>query len=400
MSNTLLTIDMITNETLRVLHQKSNFIGSINRAYDDSFAKSGAKIGSDLRIRLPNQYTVRSGRVLDAQFQDEQQVTLQVTNQKGVDMVFDSSELTLDIDRFSERYITPAVSVLAANVEYDCISMYQDVYQQVEPASALTASLDLLTVLNAKGKLDDSLAPMDDNRSVNLGSLQTISTINDVKALFHSSDSIEKQYREGEMGRTAGATWYQNSLWPRHTSGSDDGNDYRVSGANQTGATVTIGTGTGTLLKGDILTFAGCFAVHPETKISTGVLQQFTVTTSTATSATSVGISPSIITSGARQNVSASPTDTGIVTKTGGVSKAYNIGMFYHKDAFTFATADLIMPSGVDMASRKVLDGISMRLVRQYDINNDQMPLRIDILYGYKTIRPQLACRIASNSDA
>jgi hypothetical protein len=399
-ANSLLTIDMITNETLRVLHQKCNFIGSINRAYDDSFAKSGAKIGSDLRIRLPNQYTVRSGRVMDVQQQDEQQVTLQVTNQKGVDMAFDSSELTLDIDRFSERYITPAVSVLAANVEYDAISMYKDVYQQVSPASALTASLDLLTVLKGKGALDDSLAPMDDNRSVNIGSLQTITLINELKTLFHSSDAIEKQYREGEMGKTAGATWYQNSLWPRHTSGSDDGNDYRVSGANQTGATITIGTGTGTLLKGDIITFAGCYSVHPETKVSTGNLQQFTVTTSTGANATSVAISPSIIITGARKNCSAAPDDSGIVTKTGGVSKAYNVGMFYHKDAFTFATADLIMPSGVDMASRKVMDGISMRLVRQYDINNDLMPLRIDLLYGYKTIRPQLACRLASNSDA
>lgn len=400
MANSLLTIDMITNETLRVLHQKSNFIGSINRAYDDSFAKSGAKIGSDLRIRLPNQYTVRSGRVMDVQQQDEQQVTLQVTNQKGVDMAFDSSELTLDIDRFSERYIVPAVSVLAANVEYDAISMYKDVYQQVSPASALTANLDLLTVLNGKGKLDDSLTPMDDNRSVNIGSLQTVTLINELKALFHSSDAIEKQYREGEMGKTAGATWFQNSLWPRHTSGSDDGNDYRVNGATESGATITINTGTGTLLKGDILTFAGCYSVHPETKQSTGSLQQFTVTTSTGANATSVAISPSIVVSGARQNVSDYPDNTGVVTKVGGVSKAYNVGMFYHKDAFTFATADLIMPSGVDMAARKVMDGISMRCVRQYDINNDLMPMRIDILYGYKTIRPQLACRLASNSDA
>ncbi len=402
MANTLLTIDMITNETLRVLHQKSNFIGSINRAYDSSFAKSGAKIGSDLRIRLPNQYTVRSGRTLDAQFQDEQQVTLQVTNQKGVDMVFDSSELTLDIDRFSERYITPAVSVLAANIESDAISMYKDVYQQVQPASALTASLDLLTVLKGKAALDDSLAPMDDMRAVNIGSLQTITLINELKALFHSSDAIEKQYRDGEMGKTAGATWFQNSLWPRHTSGSDDGTgDYVTNSATaQTGSTILVTTGTGTLLKGDIVTIAGVYSVHPETKASTGNLQQFTIVTSTGANATEITISPAIVASGARQNVTNGAANTQAVTKVGGASKAYNVGMFYHKDAFTFATADLIMPSGVDMASRKVLDGISMRLVRQYDINNDQMPMRIDILYGYKTIRAQLAARLASNSDA
>ena len=399
MATSLLTIDMLTNETLRVLHQKLNFIGTINRAYDDSFAKSGAKIGSDLRIRLPNQYTVRSGRVLDAQHQSEEQVTLQVTSQKGVDMVFDSSELALDIDRFSERYITPAASVLAANIESDALSMYKDVYNQANQ-STLTAALDIDTVLEAKRLLDDNLTPMDENRVANLCSRQTVGLVSALKTLYHDASAISQQYRDGQMGKTAGFTFYQNSLLQRHTSGSDDGNDYAVDGAAEDGATITIKTGTGTLLKGDIITFAGCYRVHPETKVSTGELQQFTVTTSTGANATSVAISPSIIISGAKQNVSGYPTDSGTVTKVGGVSKAYDLGLTYHKDAFTFATADLPMPSGVDMATRKVLDGISMRIVRAYDINNDQMPMRLDILYGYKTIRPQLACRIASKSDA
>lgn len=348
---------------------------------------------------MPNQYTVRSGRVLDAQHQSEEQVTLQVTSQKGVDMVFDSSELALDIDRFSERYITPAASVLAANVEADALSMYKDVYNQANQGT-LTAALDIDTILEAKRLLDESLAPVDENRIANLCSRQTSNLVSGLKGLFHDASAISKQYREGEMGKTAGFTFYQNTLLQRHTSGSDDGNDYAVNGATESGAAVTLKNGTGTLLKGDIITFAGCYRVHPETKASTGELQQFTVTANFPGGAGDVSISPSIIISGAKQNVSGYPTDSGTVTKVGGVSKAYDLGLTYHKDAFTFATADLPMPSGVDMATRKVLDGISMRIVRAYDINNDQMPMRLDLLYGYKTIRPQLACRLASKSDA
>jgi hypothetical protein len=399
MANSLLTIDMITNETLRVLHQKLNFIGTINRAYDDSYAKTGAKIGSDLRIRLPNQYTVRTGKVLDAQHQDETQVTLQVASQKGVDMVFDSAELALDIDRFSERYITPAASVLASHIEADAMSMYKDVYNQANQ-STLTAALDIDTILEAKRLLDESLAPVDELRVANLCARQTVNLVSGLKGLFHDSSAISKQYREGEMGKTAGFTFYQNSLWTRHTSGSDDGNDYTVNGATESGSAITVATGTGTFLKGDIITFAGCYRVHPETKASSGELQQFTVTADYVGGAGDVSISPAIVISGAKQNVSGYPTNGGTVTKVGGVSKAYDLGLTYHKDAFTFATADLPMPSGVDMATRKVLDGLSLRIIRDYDINNDQMPMRLDILYGYKAIRPQLAARLASKSDA
>jgi hypothetical protein len=399
LANTLLNPDMITNETLRILHQKLNFIGTINRAYDDSFAKSGAKIGSDLRIRLPNQYTVTDGAVLSVQETTEENVTLQVTTQKHVGMRFSSEELTLDIDRFSERYIEPAASVLAAKIEADAMSMYKDVYNQSNQGT-LTAALDIDTVLEAKRLLDESLAPNSPVRTANLCPRQAVNLVSGLKGLFHDSTQISKQYLEGEMGTTAGFKFVQNSLWQRHTSGSDDGNDYTVNGATESGSAVTVATGTGTFLKGDIITFAGCFRVHPETKASSGELQQFTVTADYVGGAGDVSISPSIVISGAKQNVSGYPTNGGTVTKVGGVSKAYDLGMTYHKDAFTFATADLVMPSGVDFSSRKVLDGISLRVVRQYDINNDNLPCRIDVLYGYKTIRPQLACRLASKSDA
>lgn len=392
MPNTILTADEVTLEALRVLHQKCNFIGSVNRGYDDSFAKSGAKIGESLRVKLPNEFTIRSGANLSAQDVTQRSVTLSVTNQKGVDMNFSTRELTMSLDQFSEQYIAPAMSVLAANIEADAMNMYKDIYQQVNNVGAAAT---FNNILNARKKLIDSLAPQGDITCV-LDTQANVDLVDSLKGLFQDSTNVSKQNREGYMGRTGGMDFAENTLLPRHTSGTD-ANGYVVNGAGQTGAAITVGTGTGTFKAGDIVTFAGCFRVHPETKATTAVLQQFVVTADYAGGAGSLAISPAIVTSGATQNVAASPTNGGAVTKVGGNAAAYNIAMAFHKDAFTFATADLQMPEGVHFAARKVIDGISMRIVRQYDINTDKIPCRIDVFYGYKTIRPQLATRIATN---
>lgn len=398
-TNTNLTVDMITQEALRILHQKSNFIGTVDRQYDESFAKSGAKIGDTLRIRKPVQYTVRTGRVMDVQASVEDYVNLTVSTQKGIDMSFNSSELALDIDKFSERYLKPAMSRLVSEIESDFITYaYKKVYQQ-SATGTFTAALDFDTVLGARTKLTNGLAP-NDGRIANLNTRANAEFVSAGKALFHSADTIEAQYREGMVGRTAGFDFYENTLWPRHTSGSDDGNDYAVDGAAESGSAVTLKTGTGTLLIGDIVTFAGCYRVHPETKTNTGELQQFTVTANFSGGAGDLSISPSIVISGATQNVSGYPTDSGTVTKVGGVSKAYDVSLAYHKEFATFATVDLPMPNGMDFTSRKVLDGISLRVIRGYDINNDVMPCRFDILYGYEVLRPEFACRIASHGDS
>lgn len=397
MANTILTPTAVTREALRILHQKLNFIGTINRQYDDSFAKSGAKIGDSLKIRLPNQYTVRTGATLNVQDTTESSVTLQVATQKGVDVNFSSVELTMDLDDFSSRILEPAMSVLAANIEDDAIDMYKDVYNQ---ANNLGSSATYAKMVEVDRKLFENLTPMD-NRSMNLDGQTHADLLDAFKALFHEGREISKQYKEAFIGRAAGFDFYRNTLLPLHTTGDENGDSstITINGADQTGASVTVANGSSkTLKEGDIITLAGSNRVHPETKESTGTLQQFVVTEDVSAGGTTVNISPSIVTSGATQNVSASPTDSGAVTKVGGASATYPVSMGYHRDAFTFATADLVMPQGVDFASRQVMDGISMRIVRQYDINNDAFPCRIDVLYGYKTIRPELACRWANNS--
>ncbi|HKU55077.1 MAG TPA: P22 phage major capsid protein family protein [Rhizomicrobium sp.] len=396
MANTLLTSTQVTRKALMILHQKLNFIGSINRGYDDSFSKDGAKIGDTLKIRVPNQYPVRIGATMGtspATDTTENTVSLQVATQKGVDVNFSSSELTLNLDDFSDRVLEPAMSALAANIEADAMNMYKDVYQQV---SNVTFKIDFNKVLQGRKKLVDSLAPLID-RTCNLNTQDNLDLVDALKGLFQDSSAIAKQYREGYMGRTAGFDFMENTLWPSQARG--DAASYvcnTSTGITSGTAVITVSGGSGTFKKGDVFTIAGVNAVHPESKVDTGQLQQFVATTD---STTSISVSPNPISAaGATQNIVInSPGASKTVTVAGNASTNYGISMAYQKGAFAFATADLVLPRGVDFAAREVLDGISMRIVRQYDITNDKFPCRIDVLYGYKAVRPQLACRLANN---
>ena len=394
MANALLNVDKITNAALVILHQKLNFVGSINRSYDDSFAQEGAKIGSNLRIRLPNRYAVRVGPALSTQDVLENSTSLAVATQAGVDVNFTTAELAMNIIDFSAQVLEPAMAQLASYIESDALNMVNDVYQQVNGQGYSQTFKNVM--LGRKG-LVDALAPADDNRMIRLSTQDNVDLVDNLKGLFQSSTTIAKQYSEGIMGKTGGFEFAENTLIPSFTRGAGAG--YVVNGAGQTGASLVVGTGTGAMNKGDTFTVAGVFRVHPETRLSTGALQQFVVTVAYAGGGGTVSIAPTIIISGPLQTVSASPANSAVVTMNGGatVSLTNQQSIAYHRDAFTFASADLMLPEGVHFAARKVMEGISMRIVRQYDINNDRMPARLDVLYGYKTIRPQLAVRLASN---
>jgi hypothetical protein len=242
------------------------------------------------------------------------------------------------------------------------------------------------------------LAPLS-NRTANLNPQDMADLIQDTKTLFNDQGQLSKQYKEGYMGRAGGFDFIENTLWPGHTCGSENGS-YVVNtstGITSGTATITTTAGSGTIAKGDIFTVVGVNSVHPETKVDTGQLQQF-VATAGESAAGAWAVSPTPITSGAKQNVvinSAGASKTVVVAGT--ASGADTTSLLYHEDAFTFATADLVMPSGVDFARREVIDGISLRVVRQYDINNDMFPCRFDVLYGYKTLRPQHATRLHFN---
>lgn len=392
MTQTLLTDTKVTREALRILHQKLNFVGSIDRQYDDRFARTGAKIGTSLQIREPNQYTVRTGKTIDVQDTAETSQTLTVATQKGVDVNFSSAELTMSLDDFSKRILEPAMSVLAANIEADAMSMYKDVYNSVwSSGSALTYN----DVLDARVLMQRSLAPMSD-RTANLNPQDMVDVIQDTKTLFNNQAEIAKQYREGYVGRAAGFDFVENTLWAGHTRGDAASRVCNTSTGITSGtATITVSGGSGTIKQGDVFVVEGVYSVHPETKASTGVLQQWVAT---ADSTTSVAVSPTPVTSGAKQNITIASAGAGkTVTVAGTASGSDTTSLLYQKEAFTFVTADLEMPGGVDFGKREQVDGISLRIVRAYDINNDNLPCRIDVLYGYKTLRPGSAARLHFN---
>ena len=396
MANTLSVIDMITRESQRIAHEKLTFLGTIDRSYDDSYAKSGAKVGDTLRIREPNQYTRRRGsRVMDVQDQTESSQQVTVATQDGVDMKFNSAELSLSIDELSRRYIEPAVSVLVAGIEGDVLSgVTKDVYNETGTHGAVVgASADISAITNARAKLNQNLAPKDQNRHVQLDSVTMGSIVNGTQALFHDGNQIKEAFREGFVGRNAMATFWENEKTLAHTMGTDH-TTVDIDGAVSDGASSVTLAG-GVLTVGTVFTIAGVKAVHPETKVAYAHDQQFVVTAIT-TPSTVYAISPSIITTGAKQNVDHLPSLNDVVTVPGTASTAYKKNLMYHKDAFTFVTADLPIMDDAIRCVRRVQDGLSIRCWQGSDIRNDEMLLRLDILYGWKTIRAAWASRITN----
>lgn len=401
MANSILTIDEITNECLRLAHEKATFIGTINRQFDDSFGKSNAKIGDTLRIRLPAQYTRRQGsRVMDVQDADEQQVSLVTATQDGVDMRFNSRELSLDLTNFSKQHLEPAMAVLVSGIESDVLQgLTKEVYQVAGTAG--TPPADLAAVGAARAKLNQQLAPKDAMRCIQMDSVTMGTLVNGLKGLFQDSEQIKEQYREGLVGRTAMADFYENErVWTMSNSGDVAGtlDTYTIVEGDED---ITVTGFSAAPTAGMVFTIAGVYDCHPETKAAYSHYKQFVVTSATTTSIT---FSPAIRISGARKNVAASDgsdiTPSGLTTAAvafvGSASTSYVQNLMYHKDAFTFATAALPLMADAAKCVTKTYDGLSLRVWQASDIRNDEMLTRIDILYGYKAIRPQWACRITS----
>jgi len=400
MANVNLTIDDITRESLRVLHQKLNFIPNITTGYDDSFAQEGAKIGNTLRIRHPIQYssatgaTIATGTGADS---IQSQTTLTVSTQRHVPMRFTSNELTMDIDEFSKRHVEPAMAIMAAKMESDAYNMVDEVANTVSAGTAVSFG----EILQGRKFLRDNAAPTSDNCAI-LDSQASVDVVDALKGLFQDSSGIAKQYREGMMGRAAGFDFYESSTIPSHTTGTEGGGSAYLcnqvaaqvgSTTNLTSMSLIVDTGTKTVTEGSVFTIEDVYDVHPETKASTGVLKQFTVLAD-FTGAGTITCAPALIATGPYQNASASAANNKKLTFIGAASTAYNRSLLFNKGFAVFGSADLVLPKGTHMASRQVYDDISMRLVQDYDVVKDRMYTRIDTLYGYKVLRPQLACVI------
>jgi hypothetical protein len=399
MANSILTIDMITRKSLEILENNLVLTRNINRQYDDSFAAQGAKIGTTLRIRLPDRALVTDGAALQVQDDNEQFTTLAVSSQKHIGVNFTTAEMTMQLDDFAERVLKPRISQLASSIDADVANVYKSVYNSVGTPG--TAPATSLVLLQAQQKLNESAAPMSP-RYATVNPAANAGLVEGLKGFFNPTDTISRQFKSGMMG--TGVLGYDEinmsqSIKTLTTGSRATAATVTTTVATEGQATLNItGTGSQTLAVGDVFTIAAVNAVNPQTRESTGSLQQFVVTAANTASGgayTSVAISPPLYTAAhALATVDAFPVASAVITFLGALSSQYPQNLVYCKDAFTFATADLLLPQGVDMASRQVHNGISLRIVRQYDINNDRMPCRIDVLYGFAAIRPAMACRI------
>ena len=398
MSNSLLTIDMITRKSLEILENNLVITRNVNRQYDDSFAVEGAKIGSTLRIRLPDRALVTDGAALQVQADNEQFTTLTVSSQKHIGVNFTSAELTMHLDDFAERVLKPRVSQLASSVDADVATSYKGIANSVGTPGTTPATS--LVLLQANQKLNEFATPMSP-RYATVNPAANAGLVEGMKGLFNPTGAISRQFKNGMMGEgILGLDEINMSQSISNHTNGDWGTAITVTSTVATEGQSTLGisfTGSSkTWNVGDVFTIGSVFAVNPQTRQSTGSLQQFTVTAvATGSSTATLSISPALYTAGnALATVNSFPQAAAVVTMLGSANTGYPQNLVYHKDAISFATADLLLPQGVDMASRQVHNGISLRIVRQYDINNDRLPCRIDVLYGFAAIRPVTAVRL------
>ena len=409
-TNNLLTISMITSEALRVLTNSLTFTRAISRTYDDKFAIEGAKIGTTLNIRKPPRYVGRTGPALQVESSVETFIPLTLSTQFGVDMAFSTQDLTMNISDFSDRFIKPAIAAVANKIDYDGLQQFYNVYNLIGTPGVLsgtpTSAQSQAAILGARARLNQEAAPVDEMRSFVVDPQVEVGIVSGLTNLFNPKNVISRIFEKGALGdNTLGFNFAMDQNVGSYTTGTataftvsaQSGSSVQTNAS--TGFNLAVSSTSGTITKGTVFTIPGVYAVNPQSRQSTGVLRNFVVTADVAASSTSIPVYPNPIFSGQFQNVTSStgtiPTGTAtILSGASGSAATYTQALAFHRDAFAFATADLILPQGVDMAGRASADGVSIRLVRQYDINSDQLPTRLDVLYGFQTVYPELAVRV------
>ncbi|CAB4172929.1 Major capsid protein Gp5 [uncultured Caudovirales phage] len=415
MSNNLLTISKITNEALMVLENELTFTGEVDRNYDDQFAVVGAKIGNTVNVRRPGRFIGTTGPALNVEDFNETSVPVTLSTQFHVDTQFTTQDLALSLDMFSDRVLKPAIAAIANKIDRDGLVMAKNNTANIV-GTAGTPPTGLITYLTGAAYLDSEGAPRDGRRSCIVEPFTSATIVDSLKGLFMPSAKISSQYEKGLMGTdSAGMKWKMDQNVVNQTFGSYSTATLACATTTATGflttgwaSTSTIAltatTATAGLKQGDVIQIANVFAVNPQNRQAYGSnkLRNFVVTadvTVSTSGTTSVIVSPAVITAGQFQNVNLAATSaTAVVTpfNNTGVVSPQNIIM--HRNAFTVAMADLELPEGVHFAGRasdKEL-GMSIRVVRQYTINNDSIPTRLDVLYGWAPLYPELACRVAA----
>lgn len=401
-TNTLITPTIIAKEALMQLRNNLVMGSLVHRDYSKEFVK----VGSTISIRKPVKFKASTGATRVSSDVVEGTVPLAIDTQKHVSWDFVSSDLTLTIDNYSERYIKPAMIELAQQVETSLMGLYTTVSNWVGTAG--TTPSTFLALGAARQRLVENAAPVGEKLNAVLNPAAALQVANDMKLQFQP----EKQLRAIEqvkLGKYAGLDTYEAQSIVNHTVGPLGGTPL-VNGANQhsnsspqanSQSLITDGwtaAAASRLKAGDVFTIANVFAVNPKNYATYSYLKQFTVVSDVSSDGSgnaTLTISPAIVTTGPYQNVSAAPADNAALTiVTGTANTAYAQNLCFHRNAFALVMADLDMPDGAAFKARESAENLSVRVVKQYDIDADRDIIRLDILYGVKTIYPELAVRL------
>lgn len=415
MANSIITPSMVTRYAIKMFLNTNYLIQNINRQYENQFGIEGARIGAQLRIRYPNQYTVIDGPGIAVQDTSEQQFLLTVATQRHVDVAFTSAETTLDVDDYMERIVLPRVNALAANVSLQVITniatAVRNITANVDANNNILAVTDTPFAL-ARAVLEENSAPNfgeQGMRKVALAPRSDTRVQQALRGLFNPVDSISRQFNSGMMYEALQFRWFEDQAIPNHTTGT--ATTATVNGANQTGNSLTINALSGTLNAGDVITIAGVNAVNRVNFGSLGTLAQFVVTAAAANGATALSIYPAIIppassvpyaglpyTPQQYQTVTASPANNATITPFANAGVTYRQNIAYVPDAITLVVAPLWIPpneKGVIAAARHSFDDLSMRSLVCYEPSTDQPIDRLDILFGSGMPRPEWAVSVA-----
>lgn len=394
-NNVLLTPSIISKDSLTMLVNNLVMAGRVNRQYEEQM---GAKIGTQLTIRKPNKFLVSEGAGLSVQDINEPSTTLTITNQSHVDFQFGTSALTLVIEEFRERYLKPAMEKLANRIDIGVLSNIPNVYNEVGTPGTTPNAFSFIA--QVAQRLDEEAAPQNDrtlvlNPKAYWGITVGISTV--------YVQSVAEPGFKGFIPNIANFEIFLDQNIPTQQTGSYAGTP-TVNGAGQTGSSLVTAGWTANITNllnvGDVFTIAGVNAVNPESLSSTGSLRNFVVTAAASSSgggASTLSIYPAITTTGAYATTDSSPANGAAITVISGATAAAlakNIG--FTRDAFGLVSVPLVMPEGVDFKAQEVYKGISLRVIRAYDINNDVLPTRLDVLWGAATFYPELACRLTN----
>lgn len=394
MANDTLINDIVFKEGVRVFRNNTVIMNAIKPRYDDSYAMYGAKAGESIRIQVPQEFEVRRTFTANVQDVEQKSVTLPRSEVFGIDIRFSSAEMTQDnVDGFNQNKVAPALATLAAQVD---AFIYESVVDEISQAVTLpTTSLDRVDVLNAGIKLDNGLAPRDNQRKIILNPQGMGDVVNDSSGLFNNATNVSQQYNDGIVKVPSfGFDFGMSQNVSTHTTGGFDAN-YVVATTSTSGdTTLDVETGTGTILLGDILTVADVFEVNALTKASTGKLKQFVVTLDSVGGTATLAITPEIISEGQYQNVDSLPAAGAAVSILGTASTAYPQGLAFHPSFAAVGFVDLNIPRSAVWGDRKQEDGMSIRCIEWYDGKNDIEYLRFDVLMGVKVVIDRFAARL------